>query len=142
MHVTSSSYQLDHKKHQKIRNNKPLRAIRCLISTYPYRSELTLQPVFEGDEQYEHSESFSYENLSQKPDECVEKTCHRHGDVSCVFKVNLLPVRDTVMSHSTQEEFDQPYVLHLWPTVLLRNLLPYPITYSLMVSMEGWESML
>lgn len=96
------------------------------------RSDLTLQPVIEGDEQYEHSESFSYENLRQKPDECVEKTCHHHSDAACIFKVNMVPVRDTVMSHSTQE-YDQPYILHLWPTVLLRNLLPYPITYSLMV---------
>lgn len=46
----------------------------------------------------------------------------------------MVSVQDSVMSHSTQEEYDQPYVLHLWPTVLLRNLLPYEITYSLMVS--------
>lgn len=64
----------------------------------------------------------------------MEKTCHHHDDVTRIFKVNMVLARDTVMSHSTQEEFDQPYVLHLWPTVLLRNLLPYPITYSLMVS--------
>ncbi|TSO88122.1 Vacuolar protein sorting-associated protein 13A [Bagarius yarrelli] len=96
-----------------------------------YRSELTLQPVTEGDEQYERSESFSYENLIQKPNECLERTCHQCGDAACIFKINMVPVLDTVMS---QEEFDQPYVLHLWPPVLLRNLLPYPITYSSMVS--------
>ncbi|KAB5567777.1 hypothetical protein PHYPO_G00236760 [Pangasianodon hypophthalmus] len=107
-----------------------------------YRAELTLQPVIEGDEQYEHSESFSYENLSQKPDECVEKTCHHRGDAARIFKVNMVPVRDTVMSHSTQEEFDQPYVLHLWPPVLLRNLLPYPITYRLMVTGSPSPTML
>ncbi|XP_053480404.1 vacuolar protein sorting-associated protein 13A isoform X2 [Ictalurus furcatus] len=107
-----------------------------------YRSELTLQPVIEGDEQYEHSESFSYEHLSQKLDECVEKTCRRRGDSAQMFKVNMVPVRDTVISDSTQEEFDQPYVLHLWPTVLLRNLLPYPITYSLMVSGSPTPTML
>ncbi|XP_058245185.1 vacuolar protein sorting-associated protein 13A isoform X2 [Hemibagrus wyckioides] len=106
-----------------------------------YRSDLTLQPVIEGDEQYEHSESFNYENLRQKPDECVEKTCHHRSDAACIFKVNMVPVRDTVMSHSTQE-YDQPYLLHLWPTVLLRNLLPYPITYSLMGSGSTAPTML
>lgn len=98
------------------------------------RSELTLQPETEGDKQYEHSESFSYANLCQKPDECVEKVCLHRSETACIFKINMVPIRDTVTSHSTQEEFDQPYVLHLWPAVLLRNLLPYPITYTLMVS--------
>uniref|UniRef100_A0A8B9RG09 Vacuolar protein sorting 13 homolog A n=1 Tax=Astyanax mexicanus TaxID=7994 RepID=A0A8B9RG09_ASTMX len=96
-----------------------------------YKS-LSLQPAAEGDEQYECSESFSYDEVSQKPDECVEKTCRHHSSDAHVFKVNMVAVRDTVTSLSAQEEFDKPYVLHLWPTVLLRNLLPYPITYSLL----------
>uniref|UniRef100_A0AAR2JIG9 Vacuolar protein sorting 13 homolog A n=1 Tax=Pygocentrus nattereri TaxID=42514 RepID=A0AAR2JIG9_PYGNA len=70
----------------------------------------------------------------QKPDECIERMCHHHSNGAHVFKVNMVSVRDTVTSHSSQEEFDKPYVLHLWPTVVLRNLLPYPITYSLLVS--------
>ncbi|XP_072538496.1 intermembrane lipid transfer protein VPS13A isoform X2 [Salminus brasiliensis] len=99
-----------------------------------YKAQLSLQPAGEGDEQYERSESFSYDEVSQKPDECIEKTCRHQSSDAHVFKVNMVPVRDSVMSHSTQEEFDKPYVLHLWPTVLLRNLLPYPITYSLLAS--------
>uniref|UniRef100_A0A8B9KVP3 Vacuolar protein sorting 13 homolog A n=1 Tax=Astyanax mexicanus TaxID=7994 RepID=A0A8B9KVP3_ASTMX len=97
-----------------------------------YKAQLSLQPAAEGDEQYECSESFSYDEVSQKPDECVEKTCRHHSSDAHVFKVNMVAVRDTVTSLSAQEEFDKPYVLHLWPTVLLRNLLPYPITYSLL----------
>ncbi|KAF7694965.1 vacuolar protein sorting-associated protein 13A isoform X1 [Silurus meridionalis] len=107
-----------------------------------YKSELTLQPIIEGDEQYEHSESFSYENLILKPDGCVEKTCPRRDDAAHIFKVNMVPVQDTVMLNSTQEEFDQPFALHLWPPVLLRNLLPYSITYSLMVSGSPAPTML
>uniref|UniRef100_A0A8B9KUA9 Vacuolar protein sorting 13 homolog A n=1 Tax=Astyanax mexicanus TaxID=7994 RepID=A0A8B9KUA9_ASTMX len=98
-----------------------------------YKAQLSLQPAAEGDEQYECSESFSYDEVSQKPDECVEKTCRHHSSDAHVFKVNMVAVRDTVTSLSAQEEFDKPYVLHLWPTVLLRNLLPYPITYSLLL---------
>ncbi|KAM9475939.1 intermembrane lipid transfer protein VPS13A isoform 2-T2 [Clarias gariepinus] len=107
-----------------------------------YRSDLTLQPVIEGDEQYENSESFNYETLKQKPDERVERTCHHPGDATLIFKVNMVPVQDTVMSHSTEEEIDQPYVLHLWPPILLRNLLPYPITYGVMVNGNSAPTML
>ena len=50
--------------------------------------------------------------------------------------VNIVPLKDTVTSQHTGmagEHFDEPYILHLWPSVLLRNLLPYPITYRLQV---------
>ncbi len=50
-----------------------------------------------------------------------------------MLKVNMIPVPDALMSHSTEEEFDKPIILHLWPTVLLRNLLPYPITFKIKV---------
>ncbi|XP_062855375.1 vacuolar protein sorting-associated protein 13A isoform X2 [Trichomycterus rosablanca] len=99
-----------------------------------YRSQLCLQPVIDGDEEFKCSEVFSYGQLSEKADECVEKTCHHRTNAALVFKINMVPVLDTVMSHSTQEECDKPYILHLWPTVLLRNLLPYPIVYTLVVS--------
>ncbi|XP_051963977.1 intermembrane lipid transfer protein VPS13A-like isoform X2 [Xyrauchen texanus] len=95
-----------------------------------YRAELSLQPVTEGGVEYERSEGFSYDEVIQKTGECLEKTCHRHGDSSQMMKINMVPIPDSVMSHST-EEFDKPFVMHLFPTVLLRNLLPYPITFKL-----------
>uniref|UniRef100_A0A671TA20 Vacuolar protein sorting 13 homolog A n=1 Tax=Sinocyclocheilus anshuiensis TaxID=1608454 RepID=A0A671TA20_9TELE len=82
-------------------------------------------------EQYDHSEGFTYNEVNQKLGECLEKTCHHHGDSAQMLKVNMVPLPDTVMSHSTEEEFDKPVILHLWPTVLLRNLLPYPITFKI-----------
>ncbi|XP_043102019.1 vacuolar protein sorting-associated protein 13A isoform X3 [Puntigrus tetrazona] len=96
-----------------------------------YRAELSLQPVTEGEEQYERSEEFTYTEVIQKPGERLEKTCHHHGDSAQMLKVNMVPVPDALMSHSTEEEFDKPIILHLWPTVLLRNLLPYPITFKI-----------
>uniref|UniRef100_A0A673ISN6 Vacuolar protein sorting 13 homolog A n=1 Tax=Sinocyclocheilus rhinocerous TaxID=307959 RepID=A0A673ISN6_9TELE len=96
-----------------------------------YRAELSLQPITEGEEQYDHSEGFTYNEVNQKPGECLEKACHHHGDSAQMLKVNMVPLPDTVMSHSTEEEFDKPIILHLWPTVLLRNLLPYPITFKI-----------
>ncbi|XP_067251586.1 vacuolar protein sorting-associated protein 13A isoform X2 [Chanodichthys erythropterus] len=96
-----------------------------------YRAELSLQPVTEGEEQYEHSEGFTYNEVIQKPGVRLQKTCYLHGDSTQMLKINMVPLPDAVMSHSTEEEFDKPIVLHLWPTVLLRNLLPYPITFKL-----------
>uniref|UniRef100_A0A674A7F7 Vacuolar protein sorting 13 homolog A n=1 Tax=Salmo trutta TaxID=8032 RepID=A0A674A7F7_SALTR len=99
-----------------------------------YRSKLSLQPITEGDNQYDSSEGFSYESVSQQPGARVQQTCHRHGNSASVLMVNIVPLKDTVTSQHTGvagEHFDEPYILHLWPSVLLRNLLPYPITYRL-----------
>ncbi|XP_014027654.1 vacuolar protein sorting-associated protein 13A isoform X1 [Salmo salar] len=104
-----------------------------------YRSKLSLQPVTEGDNQYDSSEGFSYESVSQQPGARVQQTCHRHGNSASMLMVNIVPLKDTVTSQHTGvagEHFDEPYILHLWPSVLLRNLLPYPITYRLQDSEE------
>uniref|UniRef100_A0A9J8AM67 Vacuolar protein sorting 13 homolog A n=1 Tax=Cyprinus carpio carpio TaxID=630221 RepID=A0A9J8AM67_CYPCA len=85
----------------------------------------------DGEEQYDRSEGFAYTEVNQKPGECLVKTCHHHEDSARMLKVNMVPVPDTLMSHSTEEEYDKPIILHLWPTVLLRNLLPYPITFKI-----------
>ncbi|KAL2092597.1 hypothetical protein ACEWY4_012395 [Coilia grayii] len=99
-----------------------------------YRARLSLQPVT-GEEdakaEYGTSEGFSYDTVTQEPGECVEQTCAHLQDSECVFKVNMVALRDTVTQHSTEENWDLPYVLHLWPSVQLRNLLPYPISYCL-----------
>ncbi|KAL0979681.1 hypothetical protein UPYG_G00188180 [Umbra pygmaea] len=99
-----------------------------------YRSELSLQPVTEGADEYGCSEGFSYESVSQQPGARVQQTCHHHGDSAGVLMVNIVPLKDTVTCQHTGlagENFDEPFILHLWPSVLLRNLLPYPITYIL-----------
>uniref|UniRef100_A0A3Q1IKJ5 Uncharacterized protein n=1 Tax=Anabas testudineus TaxID=64144 RepID=A0A3Q1IKJ5_ANATE len=101
-----------------------------------YRSELCLRPVTEG-EQFEVSEGFSYEDVSnQQPETHLQQTCHRCGNQDGVMMINIVPVKDAVTFKHTREageNFDVPFVLHLWPSFLLRNLLPYPITYKLKV---------
>ncbi|KAM9359845.1 intermembrane lipid transfer protein VPS13A [Symphorus nematophorus] len=105
-----------------------------------YRSELSLQPITEDDaddkgEQFECSEGFSYEDVSnQQPETRLQQTCRRRGDEGGVLMVNIVPVKDAVTFKHTGgvgENFDVPFVLHLWPSILLRNLLPYPISYKL-----------
>ncbi|XP_041643525.1 vacuolar protein sorting-associated protein 13A isoform X2 [Cheilinus undulatus] len=105
-----------------------------------YRSELSLRPVTEDDvdskdEQFECSEGFSYEDVSnQQPEARLQQSCRRTGDQGGVMVVNIVPVKDAVTFKHTGEageNFDVPFVLHLWPSILLRNLLPYPISYKL-----------
>ncbi|KAM6944423.1 intermembrane lipid transfer protein VPS13A isoform 1-T1 [Lycodopsis pacificus] len=105
-----------------------------------YRSELSLQPVTEEDaddqgEQFKCSEGFSYEEFSnEQPETHLQQTCRRRGDQGGVLMVNMVPLRDDVTFKHTGgvgENFDVPFVLHLWPSILLRNLLPYPISYQL-----------
>ncbi|KAM3849865.1 intermembrane lipid transfer protein VPS13A-like, partial [Diretmus argenteus] len=104
-----------------------------------YRSELSLRPVTEEDtdgvEQFECSDGFSYEDVTnQEPGTRLQQICRRCGDQAGDLMVNIVPLRDAVTSKHTGgvgENFDEPYVLHLWPSIVLRNLLPYPITYKL-----------
>ncbi|KAG7223425.1 hypothetical protein INR49_015528, partial [Caranx melampygus] len=105
-----------------------------------YRSELSLQPVTENDAdneaaEFECSEGFSYEDISnQEPETRLQQTCRRRGDQGGVMMINIVPLKDSVTfkhTGSIGENFDVPFVLHLWPSILLRNLLPYPITYNL-----------
>ncbi|XP_023658646.1 intermembrane lipid transfer protein VPS13A isoform X2 [Paramormyrops kingsleyae] len=95
-----------------------------------YRSSLCLQPITEG-ENYSCSEGFNYELISQHIGQGMGQTCRHIVVNGRAIVVNLVPMRDTLTIQSTEDVFDEPYVLHLWPTVLLRNLLPYPITFSL-----------
>lgn len=121
-----------------------------LLCTALPRSELSLQPVTENDDadneaaEFECSEGFSYEDISnQEPETRLQQTCRRRGDQGGVMMINIVPLRDSVSfkhTGSVGENFDVPFVLHLWPSILLRNLLPYPITYNLKVQYE-WTSL-
>lgn len=114
----------------------------CLLSAVPLRSELSLQPITEDDaddqgEQFECSEGFSYQDVSnQQPETRLRQTCRRSGGEGGVLTINMVPVKDSVTFKHTGdvgENFDVPFLLHLWPSILLRNLLPYPISYKLKV---------
>ena len=94
----------------------------------------------EQEQEFQCSEGFSYEDIcQQEPVTSLQRTCHRRGNEGGVLMVNMVPVKDTVVSKHTGnagENFDESYVLHLWPSILLRNLLPYPIAYKLQVKLH------
>ncbi|XP_062237859.1 vacuolar protein sorting-associated protein 13A isoform X1 [Platichthys flesus] len=106
-----------------------------------YRSELSLQPITEeGTEdqvaQYECSEGFSYDDVSnQQPETRIQQTCCLRGSQGGVMTINIVPLKDAVTfkhTGSIGENFDVPFVLHLWPSFLLHNMLPYPLAYDLL----------
>ncbi|XP_061789259.1 intermembrane lipid transfer protein VPS13A isoform X1 [Nerophis lumbriciformis] len=101
-----------------------------------YRSELSFQPVMgdEGD-QFDCSEGFRYQDIN--PEQLIQQTCRLCGKENGVLTINIVPLMDKVTfkdTGSVGDNFDVPYVLHLWPSILLRNLLPYAITYKLIDS--------
>lgn len=87
--------------------------------------------------QFDLSGGFSYEDICNlEPNSHLKQTCRCRSDESTLMTINIVPVKDTVSCKETGdigENFDVPFVLHLWPSVLLRNLLPYPIAYKLKV---------
>ncbi|KAM4808096.1 intermembrane lipid transfer protein VPS13A [Rhinophrynus dorsalis] len=100
-----------------------------------YRSALCLKP--DQVEGYEMSEGISFEEIMKNDGLLLEKKCQSSKSNSDSLIVNIVPVKDVLLSSvCTDDRWDLPYVVHLWPAVLLRNLLPYQITYSV----EGVDS--
>lgn len=83
------------------------------------------------------SEGFSYEDVSNlQPGKELKQTCRRRGEQRGGMTINFVPLKEAVTFKHTigiGDLFDMPFVLHLWPSVLLRNLLPHPIAYKLKV---------
>ncbi|KAK7933821.1 hypothetical protein WMY93_004717 [Mugilogobius chulae] len=84
-----------------------------------YRSELSLQPVMNTDEEeaeFYCSEGFSYEDLiKQTPEQRIQQICKHRSNQDEELGITLMcPLSSTC-----------------GPLYWLRNLLPYPITYKL-----------
>ncbi|CAH2294187.1 vacuolar sorting-associated 13A isoform X1 [Pelobates cultripes] len=95
-----------------------------------YRSSLSLKPV--QDEEYEVCEGISFEEIMKNDGQLLQKKCQSLQSKKDSITVNISPVKDVlVTSVCTDDKWDLPYVVHLWPAVVLRNLLPYQITYVL-----------
>uniref|UniRef100_A0A669DB61 Vacuolar protein sorting 13 homolog A n=1 Tax=Oreochromis niloticus TaxID=8128 RepID=A0A669DB61_ORENI len=93
---------------------------------------------------YDCSEGFSYEDVKNlEPEKRLQQICRRRGNQGGVMTINIVPLKDAVTCKETGdvgENFDVPFVLHLWPSILLRNLLPYTIAYSLKATLDPGHS--
>ncbi|NXY44196.1 VP13A protein, partial [Ceuthmochares aereus] len=118
---------------------------RCLGTASPanefniplssYRSILSLQPLANesgADREYDMCEGITFDEIMKNVDSLLQRKCQSVRSTNHSLIINIVPVKDTLVSSSyAEDQWDFPYVVHLWPSVLLHNLLPYQITYSI-----------
>uniref|UniRef100_A0A8C3VDM9 Vacuolar protein sorting 13 homolog A n=1 Tax=Catharus ustulatus TaxID=91951 RepID=A0A8C3VDM9_CATUS len=81
--------------------------------------------------EYSMCEGITFDEIMQNVDCLLQRKCQSVRSTKQSLIINIVPVKDSLTtSLGAEDEWDFPYVVHLWPSVLLRNLLPYQITYS------------
>ncbi|KAF2983033.1 hypothetical protein EK904_011694 [Melospiza melodia maxima] len=117
---------------------------RCLGTASPanefnipfssYRSVLSLQPLANENgvgAEFDMCEGITFDEIMKNVDSLLQRKCQSMKSTNHSLIINIVPVKDALTtSLGAEDEWDFPYVVHLWPSVLLRNLLPYQITYS------------
>ncbi|XP_051002167.1 intermembrane lipid transfer protein VPS13A [Acomys russatus] len=100
-----------------------------------YRSSLFLKPK---DEDYQMCEGIDFEEIIKYDGQLLKKKCRSINPSKKPFVINIVPEKDNLTSLSVYSEdgWDLPYVMHLWPPILIRNLLPYKMAYYI----EGIEN--
>ncbi|XP_051053816.1 intermembrane lipid transfer protein VPS13C isoform X2 [Phodopus roborovskii] len=107
-----------------------------------YRCQLYIQPAGSLEQQYTQSTTY----ISWKEE------LHRSTEVRCVLQcpaveVNFLPLIVNTVALPDElsyigahgEDWDPAYVIHLYPSLTLRNLLPYSLRYLLEGTAETHE---
>lgn len=97
------------------------------------RSLLSLKPE---DADYQVCEGIDFEEMIKQDGTSFKKKCKPINPSKKPFIINIVPEKDnlTYMSVYSEDRWDLPYIIHLWPPILLRNLLPYKIAYYIEVS--------
>ncbi|XP_027491179.1 vacuolar protein sorting-associated protein 13A isoform X3 [Corapipo altera] len=117
---------------------------RCLGTASPgnefnipfssYRSILSLQPPANENAvngEYDMCEGITFDDIIKNVDSLLQRKCQSVGSTNHSLIINIVPVKDSLTSSlCAEDQWDFPYVVHLWPSVLLHNLLPYLITFS------------
>lgn len=76
-------------------------------------------------------EGIDFEEIIKNDGTFLKKKCRPKTSSKKPFIINIVPEKDNLTSLSVYSEdgWDLPYIMHLWPPVLLQNLLPYKIAY-------------
>ena len=86
------------------------------------------------DGEYDICEGITFDEIMRNVDSLLQRKCQSVRSTNHSLIINIVPIKDTFTSSLCAEnQWDLPYVVHLWPSVLFRNLLPYQITYSVEV---------
>ncbi|XP_060693948.1 vacuolar protein sorting-associated protein 13A isoform X1 [Hemiscyllium ocellatum] len=97
-----------------------------------YRSDLRLQLIVEDEKIYAPCEAITFGHVSTSTEILFHRKCQfsRGGDQHTLM-INIVAMHDTLASDNP-DEINNAYVLHLWPSAVLQNLLPYAVSVSLM----------
>uniref|UniRef100_A0A669Q6E9 Vacuolar protein sorting 13 homolog A n=1 Tax=Phasianus colchicus TaxID=9054 RepID=A0A669Q6E9_PHACC len=105
--------------------NIPLSSYRSILSLLPIANENGV------DGEYDVCEGITFDEIMKNVDSLLQRKCQSVRSTNHSLIINIVTVKDTLTSSlCSDDEWDFPYVVHLWPSVLLHNLLPYHITYS------------
>uniref|UniRef100_A0A8C3R9W8 Vacuolar protein sorting 13 homolog A n=1 Tax=Cyanoderma ruficeps TaxID=181631 RepID=A0A8C3R9W8_9PASS len=100
------------------------------FSSYRYFTVFYFYHKILGGE-YDMCEGITFDEIMKNVDSLLQRKCQSVRSTNHSLIINIAPVKDSLTTSScAEDEWDVPYVVHLWPSVLLRNLLPYQITYS------------
>uniref|UniRef100_A0A663FCS7 Vacuolar protein sorting 13 homolog A n=1 Tax=Aquila chrysaetos chrysaetos TaxID=223781 RepID=A0A663FCS7_AQUCH len=103
--------------------NIPLSSYRYFVALLFYHGIL--------DGEYDMCEGITFDEIMKNVDSLLQRKCQSVRSTNYSLIINIVPVKDMLTSSlCAEDQWDFPYVVHLWPSVLLRNLLPYQITYS------------
>ncbi|XP_069759027.1 intermembrane lipid transfer protein VPS13C isoform X1 [Narcine bancroftii] len=108
-----------------------------------YRDHLFLKPSGELEEKFRASTTY----ITWKEE------LHRSTEIQCTLQcpstdvgylpliVNTIAIPDELnfIGNHGEDEWDPAYIIHLHPTVTIRNLLPYRLTYMLEATAETFE---
>uniref|UniRef100_A0A8B9CKP7 Vacuolar protein sorting 13 homolog A n=1 Tax=Anser brachyrhynchus TaxID=132585 RepID=A0A8B9CKP7_9AVES len=107
---------------------------RCLGTASPeneFNIPLSSYRYFIVDAEYDLCEGITFDEIMKNVDSLLQRKCQSVRSTNHSFVINIVIAKDTLTSTlCADDQWDFPYVVHLWPSVLLRNLLPYHITYS------------
>ncbi|XP_078286094.1 intermembrane lipid transfer protein VPS13C isoform X3 [Rhinoraja longicauda] len=108
-----------------------------------YRDHLFLKPAGELENKFKASTTY----ITWKEE------IHRSTEIQCILQcpstdtghlpliVNTIAIPDELsfISNLGEDEWDPAYIIHLRPTVIIRNLLPYRLTYMLEGTEESYQ---
>uniref|UniRef100_A0A8C0FP74 Vacuolar protein sorting 13 homolog A n=1 Tax=Bubo bubo TaxID=30461 RepID=A0A8C0FP74_BUBBB len=98
--------------------------------------------AFGVDGEYDMCEGITFDEIMKNVDSLLQRKCQSVRSTNHSLIINIVPVKDVLTSSlCADDQWDFPYVVHLWPSVLLRNLLPYQITYSVEGNGNKYETL-
>uniref|UniRef100_UPI00398E4939 intermembrane lipid transfer protein VPS13A isoform X2 n=1 Tax=Pristiophorus japonicus TaxID=55135 RepID=UPI00398E4939 len=96
-----------------------------------YRSDLRLQLMMKGKEQYAPCEAITFGHVNTSTEIVFNRKCQfSRGDEQDSLMINIVAMHDTLTSDDPEEN-NNAYVLHLWPIAILQNFLPCTVSVFL-----------